>query len=173
MLIRALTPRDAAAFRALRVRALREHPEAFGRTPEEVDPVEAIAERFRRDAESDLDFVLGAFDGDTLVGMAGCHRESAVKHRHVAYIWGVYVAPERRRTGLGRRLFVATVDRARAWPGLEALWLDVTTVNEGARALYAACGFRSAGTKPRSLKVGDRYYDEELMICDLTRSPGP
>ena len=171
MLIRALGPDDASAFRELRVRALRDHPEAFGRMPEEVDPVEVIADRFRRDAESDLDFVLGAFDGDTLVGMAGCHRESALKHRHVAYIWGMYVAPERRRTGLGRRLLGATVARARDWPALEALWLDVTTVNESARALYAACGFRSAGIKPRSLKVGDRYYDEELMILDLSRGP--
>jgi len=101
--------------------------------------------------------------------MAGCHRESAVKHRHGAHIWGVYVAPEHRRTGLGRRLFIATIDRARTWPDLESLWLDVTTVNEGARALYASCGFRTAGTKPRSLKVGDRYYDEELMVLDLGR----
>jgi ribosomal protein S18 acetylase RimI-like enzyme len=169
MLIRALTPADAPAFRALRVRALRDHPEAFGRTPEEVDAVEVIAERFRRDAGSDLDFALGMFEGEALVGMAGCHRENAVKHRHVAYIWGVYVAPEHRRTGLGRRLFVAAVARARTWPDLEFLWLDVTTVNEGARALYASCGFRTAGTKPRSLKVGDRYYDEELMILDLGR----
>jgi RimJ/RimL family protein N-acetyltransferase len=168
-LIRELTPADAVAFRALRVRAVREHPEAFGRTPEEVDAVEVIAERFRRDAGSDLDFVLGAVEGETLVGMVGCHRENAVKHRHVAYIWGVYVAPEHRRTGLGRRLFIATIDRARTWPDLEALWLDVTTANEGARALYASCGFRTAGTKPRSLKVGDRYYDEELMILDLGR----
>ncbi len=167
VVIRGLTPSDAPTFRELRVRALHDHPEAFGRTPDEVDAVEVIAERFRRDAGSDLDFALGAFEGATLVGMTGCHRENAVKHRHVAYIWGVYVAPEHRRTGLGRRLFIATVDRARTWPDLEALWLDVTTVNEGARALYASCAFRTAGTKPRSLKVGDRYYDEELMVLDL------
>ncbi len=172
MLIRALTPADAPAFRDLRVRALRDHPEAFGRTPEEVDTVEVIAERFRLDAGSDHDFALGAFAGETLVGVAGCHRESAVKHRHRAHIWGVYVAPEHRRTGLGRRLFTATIDRARSWPDLEALWLDVTTVNEAARALYASCGFRPAGTRPRSLKVGDRYYDEELMVLDLGRSRG-
>lgn len=167
--IRPLGPADAPAFRALRIRALREHPEAFGRTPEEVDAVEVIAERFRQDEASDRDFVLGAFDGESLVGMAGCHRENALKHRHVGYIWGVYVAPERRRRGLARRLFTETVARAGTWPHLESLWLDVTTVNEGARALYASCGFRTAAIKPRSLKVGTRYYDEELMILDLER----
>lgn len=165
--IRALGPADAPAFREVRIRALREHPEAFGRTPEEVDGVEVIAQRFRKDETSDRDFVLGAFDGERLVGMAGCHRESALKHRHVGYIWGVYVAPERRGHGLGRRLLSETMARARTWPHLESLWLDVTTVNESARALYASCGFRTAAIKPRSLKVGARYYDEELMILDL------
>ena len=171
MLIRVLTAADASDFRALRIRALREHPEAFGRTPEEVQPVAAIAEHFRTDAGSDADFTLGALDGETLVGMAGCHREPALKQRHVAHVWGVYVVPEQRRTGLGRRLIREVIARARTWPGLEFLWLDVTTVNQGARALYESCGFRSVAVKPRSLKVGDRYYNEELMALDLRPPP--
>jgi RimJ/RimL family protein N-acetyltransferase len=166
MLIRLLEAADAPAFRALRIRALREHPEAFGRSPEEVDPVEVLAERFRL-ADSDLDFMLGAFAGATLIAMAGCHRASSVKQRHIGYIWGMYVVPEHRREGLGRRLLVAAVERARSWPDVECLWLDVTTVNQGARALYASCGFRPAAIKPRALKVGDRYHDEELMVLDL------
>jgi GNAT superfamily N-acetyltransferase len=170
MLIRPLGPDDAAAFRALRIRALREHPEAFGRTPEEVDSLEVWTERLRADVGSDLDFMLGAFDGDTLVGVAGCHRDRGTKQRHVAYIWGMYVTPERRRKGLGRRLFAATVERARTWRDLEQLWLDVTTVNTSARALYASCGFTSVAVKPRALKVGDRYYDEELMALALKPS---
>lgn len=167
LVIRPLGPSDAGAFREMRIRSLREHPEAFGRTPEEVDPVAVIAERFRQDAGSDTDFMLGAFDAGALVGVAGVHRERAVKQRHVAYIWGVYVAAECRRAGLGRRLIAAAIARARTWAGLEALWLDVTTTNRTARTLYASCGFTSAAVKPRSLKVGDRYYDEELMVLDL------
>ncbi len=168
MLIRVIGPDDAATFRELRVRALREHPEAFGRTPEEVDSVEVLAARFQRAAGSDLDFTLGAFDGDALVAVAGCHREPLAKHRHVAYVWGVYVIPERRGTGLGRAIFQAVVERASTWPDLEQLWLDVTTTNENARALYASCGFRSIGVKARSLRVGAHlYYDEELMALDV------
>jgi RimJ/RimL family protein N-acetyltransferase len=167
VLIRPLAPSDASAFRALRIRALIDHPEAFGRTPEEVDSVEVWAERLRVDAGSDLDCLLGAFEGERLLGVAGCHRERAIKQRHVVHIWGVYVVPEHRRTGLGRRIFATAVDRARTWPGVEQIWLDVTTVNTGARALYASCGFKSVAIKPRSLKVGDRYYDEELMALSL------
>jgi RimJ/RimL family protein N-acetyltransferase len=165
--IRPLAAGEASAFRALRIRAFEEHPEAFGRTPEEVDSVEVWAERLRVDASSDVDCLLGAFDGNRLVGIAGCHRERAIKQRHIAYIWGMYVLPDHRRTGLGRRIFTAAVDRARAWPGVEQIWLDVTTVNTGARALYASCGFKSVAIKPRCLKVDDRYYDEELMALSL------
>ena len=106
----------------------------------------------------------------TLVGIAGCHRDRGAKQRHIAHIWGVYVIPERRGTGLGRKIFVAAVERARAWPDLEQLWLDVTTVNKGARALYASCGFTRIAIKPRVLKVGDSYYDEELMALNLKPS---
>ncbi|HUM14877.1 MAG TPA: GNAT family N-acetyltransferase [Candidatus Nitrosotalea sp.] len=170
MRIRVLTAADAADFRALRIRGLREHPEAFGRTPEEVDPVEVIAHQLRVDAGSDMDFTLGALDGEVLVGVAGCHRERARKQRHVAHIWGVYVAPEHRRTGLGRRLVLEAIARARTWPDLEWLRLDVTTVNEGARALYVSCGFRPVAIKPSSLRIGERHYDEELMALDLRPS---
>jgi ribosomal protein S18 acetylase RimI-like enzyme len=169
MTIRPLGPTDAAAFRVLRLRGLRDHPEAFGRSHEEIDSVEAIAARFRADVDSafEFDFVLGAFADDLLVGVGGCRRERLVKHRHTAYIWGMYVAPEYRGTGLGRRLLVAAVARARTWTEVESLWLDVTTINTGARALYASCGFRTVAIRPRTLKVGDRYYDEELMMLDL------
>ena len=168
VLIRELGPADAAVYRALRVRALREHPDAFGRRPEEVPALATIAAQLRDDLGSEEDVTMGAFEGERLVGMAGCHRETASKQRHVATIWGVYVIPEHRRAGLARRLVVAAIDRARGWKDLECLWLDVTTVNVGARALYASLGFRGVAIKPRVLKVDGRYYDEELMILELS-----
>ena len=166
--IRVLGPADAAVYREHRVRALREHPDAFGRTPDEVASVDVLAAQFHEDLTGQDDFILGAFAGDVLAGVAGCHRERAKKQRHIAFIWGVYVIPDQRRTGLARALMEAAIARARTWTGLECLWLDVTTVNAGARALYASLGFRGVAVKPRVLKVGDRYYDEELMILDLT-----
>jgi len=167
-LIRALGPDDAASYREQRIRALCEHPDAFGRTPEEVPTVETLAEQFRLDAGTEEYLMLGAFDGSVLLGVAGCHRERAIKQRHIAFVWGIYVVPEHRGTGLGRRLVAELVARARTWKGLECLWLDVTTVNTTARALYASLGFRGVAIKPRVLKVDDRYYDEELMVLDLT-----
>src|SRR5262249_21811889 len=167
IVIRPLGHTDAPIYREQRIRALREHPVAFGRLPEGGAPVDVSAEQFRVDAGSDTDFLLGAFDGEALVGTAGCHREPALKARHIAWLWGIYVVPEQRRSGLARRLVTEAIARARQWKDLECLWLDVTTVNTGARALYASLGFRSVAIKPRSLKFDGRYYDEELMVLDL------
>ena len=167
VLIRPLRPDDAVAYHAQRVRALREHPEAFGRSPEEVDSVEVWTARLRQDLDSENDLMLGAFEGGALVGVVGVYRERALKQRHVAHLWGVYVAPEQRGKDIGRALVKEAIARVRRWHDLESLWLDVTTVNTPARTLYASIGFTSAAVKPRSLKVGDRYYDEELMILPL------
>jgi RimJ/RimL family protein N-acetyltransferase len=165
---RVLTEADAPAFHAVRQRALREHPHAFAVTPEEADSVEVIAERLRTNAETGRGFVMGVFDPG-LVGIAGCVRELRTKTRHVALVWGVYVAPEC-RGGAGRRLLTALIERARQWPDLEQLTLEVVTEDaEPARALYRACGFEPTGLLRRRIRVGERYYDEEHMTLFLRR----
>ena len=166
--IRTLKPDDAHPYRALRIRALRDHPEAFGRAAGEVDSVETWTQRLAADEGSDLDVIIGAFLDGGLVGVAGCHRERWRKLRHITHIWGVYVAPEHRRGGIARRLMLAAIDHVRGWADVESLTLDVTTVNTNARALYRALGFRTVGIKPRILKHEGRYYDEEQMVFDLT-----
>jgi len=66
--------------------------------------VEATAARFR---ETPLDFTLGAFGRDALMGMATFIREKRRKERHKGHIYSVYVAPSHRRQGVGlkRRLW--------------------------------------------------------------------
>jgi RimJ/RimL family protein N-acetyltransferase len=47
---------------------------------------------------------------------------------------------------------------------LEQLYLTVVIPNDAARQLYRSCGFVSYGIEERALKLGDRYWDEALMI---------
>jgi ribosomal protein S18 acetylase RimI-like enzyme len=168
MEIRLLTVDDTETFWKLRYEALRDAPEAFYWTADEfaARPMDDTV-RMLRDATGASGCVLGAFDGDDLLGTTGCYRRTGAKLQHKAYVWGVYVAPRARRHGLARRLMVEALARARRWVGVEQVGLTVTASNESARDLYLSLGFRSYGVESRSLRIGDRYYDEDQMVLFL------
>jgi RimJ/RimL family protein N-acetyltransferase len=167
---RLLTAADTDAFRRLRLRALREHPDMFGRAYEETQSATEMAEEFRTLHDGQAGFILGGFD-DELIGIIGCARERGIKREHKALVWGVYVVPEARGCGWGRRLLEATIRQAREWPGLERIWLSVGIHNAQARALYQSLGFAVFGLERHAMKLGDRYVDEEHMVLDLAQPP--
>lgn len=157
IMIRLLTPADATLYRAIRLEALAAHPEAFTSTfeREQGKPLAWFAERL---ATSD---VFGAFIADELVGTAGFRREDGAKTAHKAVLWGMYVRPQARRSGTGRRL-VDTI-AAHAAKRVEQLQLVVISENHAALRLYSAAGFVEYGRGTKALKQGNRYYDEILM----------
>ena len=171
--VRELTGDDADDFRRLRLRALREHPDAFGSSyeAESAAPVEAAAERLRLNAESRDSFTLGAYRGEALVGMVGFYQETREKTRHRGTIWGMYVPSEEQGKGIGRTLLGRALELARALPGLEQVELQVVTRNRRARDLYASFGFATYGTEPRALFVEGEYLDEEHMVLFIPPSP--
>ena len=173
--IRELTGDDGDDFRHLRLRALKEHPDAFGSSyeAESAAPVEAAAERLRLNAESQDSFTLGAYRGRDLVGMVGFYQESREKTRHRGNIWGMYVPSEEQGKGTGRALLARALELAGALPGLEQVELQVVTRNTRAMGLYASFGFERYGTEPRALFVDGEYLDEEHMVLLLPPSPQP
>jgi ribosomal protein S18 acetylase RimI-like enzyme len=67
-----------------------------------------------------------------------------------------------RRQGIGDALLKAVI--AYAKDGVMQLHLTVVTTNQMALKLYQKNGFRIYGTEPRSLKIGDIFYDEHMIL---------
>jgi ribosomal protein S18 acetylase RimI-like enzyme len=158
IVLRRLGAADAAAYRALRLAGLAESPEAFGSdvATESAAPVETFAERLAGG------YVAGAFADGQLVAVAGFRPLEREKTRHRGDLWGVYVAPEARGAGLGRRVVEYALAHARG--RVEQVHLAVTAGNAAAVALYEHLGFVRYGTEPRALRVNGRDLDEHLMV---------
>lgn len=174
MEIRLLTPADAAAFQALRLQGLAEAPEAFASSLEEEQdrPLEVVAARL---AATEGKAVFGAFvDGtvDTaLAGVVGVMREENAKHRHKAFIWGMYVAPGWRDRKLGRALMERAMEQAAAMPGVRQVTLCVNAGSAGAVQLYESLGFVRTGLEPDALYVAPHFHDKLDMVCFLPQPP--
>ncbi len=170
MTVRRLTPADLAAYRALSLRAYAFAPDAFVATVDEraAKPESFWAARVN-DAPDAAELVVGAFDGDTLVGSAGLEFAGRPKTRHKASLFGMFVAPEHQGRGLGQALVQAALAQARARPGVRVVTLTVTEGNARAEGLYARCGFVRFGVEPlamRDLATG-AYFAKVHMQCDL------
>src|SRR5258708_17782401 len=156
MNIRKLTENDAEALWRLRLNALETDPVSFAESPEELErkTAEEYASRLRSGRAEN--FVIGAFDGEQLVGMTGFYRDALLKRQHIGHIWGVFVSPSVRGKGVGRALLAEVIKSAKALPGISCVLLMVAATQEAARHLYKEAGFRVVGTEPRSLKIGER-----------------
>ena len=172
MEIRTLDSNDVATFKALRLAALRECPSAFSSSyEEECDiPLARAAERMTPDRDRSI---FGAFDGETLVGTVGVQRERPRKLTHKALIWGVYVAPEFRKRGVGRKLLDHALAHAASLPGLRQVNLGVNTANPAAIALYKSVGFEPFGLERGFLLVDGVLHDELHMALTIAKRPSP
>lgn len=166
VVIRPLAAGEVDTFTELRREALAAAPLAFAASPEDD---RGSSSEFMRESLGDPDnaAVLGAFDGEQLIGIAGVGRFSKRKQAHRVIIWGMYVSPAGRGRGLGRALLDAAVERARSWPGVLQVQLSVTDAAPEARRLYESAGFREWGVEPRALGDNGQYVTEHHLVLQF------
>lgn len=160
--VRAFAPQEWQTYRDLRLLALAESPEAFGRTlaEEQLRPDEAWASRLRAGVASELDLPLLAEAAGQPVGLAWGRIEPASPD--VAHLYQMWVAPGHRRRGVGGRLLAAVVawSQARQASYLE---LGVTLGDTPARRLYERAGFAPVGG-PKLLRPGSSLMGQRMRL---------
>jgi RimJ/RimL family protein N-acetyltransferase len=168
IVIRPSAEGETAAYRDLRLDALRDSPHAFGADYAEnlAQPTADWEERVRGNIASDDQTLVVAAAEDRLVGMTGIRRGTSPKMRHGAFLWGVYVRPAWRGQGIAGALIEACVDWARS-KGIVVVRLAVVTTNTAAIRCYMRCGFLGYGVEPKAIRYDGVYYDEILMARHL------
>lgn len=169
VIIRQLTEWDTDAFLRLKQIGLTTDPHSLvaslGDDPPEYP--EHVRIRLAKSSIHSGDVILGAFVAG-LIGIVAVTRETAAKRRHKAHLHGMYVVPEYRGRGLGRRLLEHVLQLSRGMDSLEEIQLIVSTHNVEAIRLYQRFGFHIVWTETHGLKVGHQYVDAHHMVLDLT-----
>lgn len=137
-MIQALTEAEWERGRDIRLRALRDCPDAFGTMLEhEIDVSEEDWRRRLR--RSDALTVIGTADAGCDVGLI-----VGAPYGEDAGLFSMWTAPEARRQGVGSRLIDAIISWARQ-NHARRIVLDVGDWNAAAIALYESKGFRPTG----------------------------
>ena len=125
-----------------------------GKRPDEAE-IRSGVERIH--AAGDGEFLLGSIDGGTPAGICQVRfRWSVWTSSEDAWIEDVFVREQARRSGLGRALVEAAVERARERSCLR-IELDVDAANEPALTLYRSLGFSGElKAEDHSLLLGRR-----------------
>jgi ribosomal protein S18 acetylase RimI-like enzyme len=160
--VRLITPEDYDVFRALRLESLRLLPANFAAdlAQEEASSKEDWLKRLASASS------FGGFIDETLSGMVVFSRPSRPKLAHTGDIGAMYVRASAQGTGLADALMTALLQHATTV--VEQVQLTVNAENARAIKFYRRHGFRQIGIIPRSLHVGDRYYDDMLMFRSVS-----
>ena len=165
--VRRLRAGEGARLRELRLRSIQDAPQAFGATYEEsvALPLEEWERRAARHHLAAVSVLFVAEDGEHWRGLAG---GTFPEGSAIPTLFGMWVSPEVRRSGLGARLVEAVCGWA-AEVGVPAIRLEVVDTNSAARDLYRRAGFLETGEVTPLPRQPDVLEVE--MLRDLRARP--
>ena len=161
-IIRPLLAEEWPAYRAIRLRALADAPDAFGSThgAEQALAPETWATRLARATGSGIDHPLAAEQGGALVGLAWAKVDAA--DPAIVNLFQMWVAPEARGQGVAGAL----LDEAIRWAharGARALQLGVNCANLPAVRLYERAGFLETGLR-EPMRPGSALIEQRMRL---------
>jgi ribosomal protein S18 acetylase RimI-like enzyme len=161
--LEAITPRNAQTFKSVRLQALKDSPLAFGSTYARESQL-SDADWSRRAGEWTSPRAVGYLATYAGEACGICAAFLAEDDPRVAHLVSMWVAPQFRRSGLGRTLVEAIQSWAKT-KGAQSVRLTVTHCNAAAIQFYKRLGFRMTGkTEPYP---NDPALFEYEMSCRL------
>ena len=123
-------------------------------------------ERFiRRFKSNKKNLMLIAEHDGKIVGNASIERNRTPRYSHGAEL-SIALRREFWGQGIGTRLMELLIEFAKK-SGVEILYLEVRCDNERAIKLYRKFGFSTIGVYKNFFKIGENYYDAELMMLEF------
>jgi ribosomal protein S18 acetylase RimI-like enzyme len=166
-----LQPQQWLKYKSLRLRALKEEPQAFTSTYEEgvKYPYNFWQERLKQALAGNSQWLLFAKHGDNLVGMAGGY---ITDEKNTAEVVGIYVAKEARGQGISKKLIINLISRIKQNKAVKKLLIGVNPEQVEAVCLYQSLGFKIIGKE--KVIFGDckqhDSYEMELGITPVLNS---
>ena len=150
--VRRFAANEWRVYRALRLQALRDAPDAFGSTlaREEAFPDVEWIQRLERGAGSPMDFPLIVEDASRPIGLAWARIDPG--DNEVVELYQVWVDPAYRGRGVGRLVIDSALDWARS-AGVRQVVLSVALGPGSALEFYRRLGFIEFGA-PEPLRTG-------------------
>ncbi len=174
MATRVLTSADLSLYKRLRLAALHTDPGAFASTYDrefQFDDATWLSRMSGFDGRAGVVLVdeYDEYDGNAtgIVGIGFGEGE------HDTYLWGMWVAPQFRRSGAGQRLVMSAIEWARVHRAATVtLW--VVRSNSAAIALYERNGFEPTGevdTLPNNPCIEEMAMQRRLLSPNDRESP--
>lgn len=168
LVIRDATPADIAAITAIYGREVAEGVATFEQTPPTVESMTARLEAVDR---LGAPWLVAENDGQVVAYAYATAYKMRAAYRHTAET-SVYVHPDAQRTGVGRALMAAMVERLYDI-GIRRLIAAITGESHASIALHAELGFQPAGRLQRVGHKFGRWLDVALMELDLDPMAAP
>ena len=165
MEIKEFSVADGVALQKIRLQSLCDSPKAFGSSYEdELAWEKSVYENRIRSGECTY---FGAFVDGSAIGIVCLVFNMRLKTKHRATITSFYVDTNYRGQGIGKKLILSAIEKARLLKTVEQVELSVVTEQSVAISLYKSMGFEIYGEEAHSLKIDGRYYNQFYMMKKL------
>ena len=105
-------------------------------------------------------------ENNQIIGNGYIHSSPRERIKHKAEI-AISVLKSHWGKGVGKLLMNTLIAYAKETGFIETIYLEVRSDNKRAIKLYESCGFKYYGKNEKAIKIGDIYFDWDLMRLDL------